>query len=86
MTPREFFDLMNGYQMRLDQKMNITAWHAANVMNVHTKKKVTVKKLLGKEKQASPAHILGVVDKVLLKLKEIERRKADGENDSGTGS
>lgn len=30
--------------------MHRLAWHAANLMNVHLKKKVTVKKLLGKER------------------------------------
>ncbi|MFD1397687.1 hypothetical protein ACFQ49_16015 [Kroppenstedtia eburnea] len=30
--------------------MHRLAWHAANLMNVHLKKKVTVKKLLGQER------------------------------------
>ena len=29
------------------------AWHACNIMNVHLKRKVTIKKLLGKEKSMS---------------------------------
>ncbi|SFS75869.1 hypothetical protein SAMN05444972_10758 [Marininema halotolerans] len=35
--------------------MQRLAWHAANLMNVHLKKKVTVKKLLGKEKDVTKA-------------------------------
>lgn len=42
--------MAGGYQERLDTQMHLLAWHACNVMNVHLKKKVTVKKLLGKHK------------------------------------
>ncbi|MDR6225450.1 hypothetical protein [Desmospora profundinema] len=46
----ELQDLTEGYQERVDLEMHRLAWHAANLMNVHLKKKVTVKKLLGKER------------------------------------
>lgn len=49
LTPREVFSLAEGYQSRHDRQMEITAWHAANLMNIHLKKKVTAKKLLGKD-------------------------------------
>lgn len=35
--------------------MHRLAWHAANLMNVHLKKKVTVKKLLGQERNMAQA-------------------------------
>ncbi|GIP38637.1 hypothetical protein J31TS4_19170 [Paenibacillus sp. J31TS4] len=42
--------MIDGYNLRADMEMQRLAWHAANVMNVHLRKKVTVKRLLGKEK------------------------------------
>lgn len=30
--------------------MELLAWHAANVMNVHLRRPITVKKLLGKDR------------------------------------
>lgn len=50
LTPAEFNLLTEGYLDREDREMTKLAWHASNIMNVHLKKKVTVKKLLGKEK------------------------------------
>jgi hypothetical protein len=50
LTPAEIGELADGYQERINTQMQLMAWHAANIMNVHLKKKVTVKKLLGKEK------------------------------------
>lgn len=46
----ELHELTEGYQERVEHEMYRLAWHAANLMNVHLKKKVTVKKLLGKER------------------------------------
>lgn len=54
MTLREIDELSHGYQERLDTEMNQLAWHAANVMNIHLKKKVTPKKLLGQDKDMTP--------------------------------
>ena len=50
MTPAELNEMAEGYRERMDQQMHLLAWHAANIMNVHLKRKVTVKKLLGKER------------------------------------
>jgi len=50
LTPAELNEMAEGYQERMDQQMHLLAWHAANIMNVHLKRKVTVKKLLGKER------------------------------------
>lgn len=44
--------MARGFEERLDIQMNLLAWHAANIMNVHLKKKVTPKKLLGREKKS----------------------------------
>jgi hypothetical protein len=54
----------------MDTQMHLLAWHAANVMNVHLKKKVTVKKLLGKEKKMSPPEINMEIERALEKVKE----------------
>ena len=50
---REINDLAEGYEYAQDLEMQKLAWHAANIMNAsgHLKRKVTPKKLLGKEKQ-----------------------------------
>lgn len=54
LTPSELFDMAEGYRERYDTQMHIVAWHAANTMNVHTKNRVTVDKLLGKKKEMTP--------------------------------
>jgi hypothetical protein len=53
MTLREIHELADGHQERLDNYMHMLAWHAANVMNIHLKKKITPKKLLGKDRAMS---------------------------------
>ncbi|WP_240511861.1 hypothetical protein [Paludifilum halophilum] len=45
--------MARGYRERVEYDMHRLAWHAANVMNVHLKKKVTVKKLLGQDRNMS---------------------------------
>lgn len=54
MTPAEIFMLANGYRLRQENDLHIVAWHACNVMNIHLKKKITVKKLLGKDRTMTP--------------------------------
>ena len=72
--------MAEGYQERMDTQMHLLAWHAANIMNIHLKKKVTVKKLLGKQKDQTPDEINSNIDKALAMLKE--RRESRGTNDS----
>ncbi|WP_405458117.1 hypothetical protein [Paenibacillus sp. HJGM_3] len=43
--------MIEGYKLKTEWEMERLAWHAANVMNVHLKKPVTVKRLLGKERR-----------------------------------
>jgi hypothetical protein len=50
LTPSEIFLLIEGHQKRIDEQMKLAAWHAANIMNVHLKKKITIRKLLGKDR------------------------------------
>lgn len=52
LTPGEYSDMCEGYNLRAEREMERLAWHAANVINVHLRRKdrVTPKKLLGKEK------------------------------------
>jgi len=49
MTLREFRCAVAGYQANQKQMLRLAAWHAANVMNPHTKAKITPRKLLGSE-------------------------------------
>lgn len=52
----------------MDQEMHRLAWHAANIMNVHTKKKITVKQLLGKEKRMTREEKLEKFEQLKQKL------------------
>lgn len=53
LTPGEFEEMVEGYNLRVEHEMHRLAWHAANIMNVHLKKKVTPGKLLGKREPMS---------------------------------
>jgi hypothetical protein len=77
--------MAGGYQERIDTQMHLLAWHAANVMNVHLKKKVTVKKLLGKQKDMNPIE-RELEGQKLMKVLEERRKSSDGsrERDSDT--
>jgi len=50
-TPHEFRLALEAFQETEDHVMHKIAWHAANTMNMHTKKgkTITVAKLLGKQ-------------------------------------
>lgn len=54
--------------------MQLLAWHAANIMNVHLKKKVTPKKLLGTNKTMSAQEKEAEYEK----LKAALRKKGGG--------
>lgn len=79
LTPSEIYELVKGYNQREKNEMHKLAWHAANVMNVHLKKKVTAKKLLGKEKQPMTT---AQMEAELAKLNKVlgERRGSDDAN------
>lgn len=85
LTPREIFELAVGYQSRVDDQRMMLAWHAANVMNVHLKKKITPKKLLGKEKQMSMEDREAEFEKLKRALNE-RGDSLDGSDDSYTSS
>ena len=53
--------------MRQDIEMQRLAWLAANLMNVHTKKKITVQQLLGKSKTSSK-------EEKVAKFEELKQR------------
>lgn len=53
--------------------MQMLAWHAANIMNVHLKRPVTVKKLLGKGSMTQVEREEKF--KQLMKLLEERRKK-----------
>lgn len=69
--------MAGGYQERLDTQMHLLAWHAANVMNVHLKRKVTVKKLLGKQKTMTPIE-RDIEGAKLIKALTEGRKSSDG--------
>jgi hypothetical protein len=49
--------MSEGYEQKMDMQMQMLAWHAVNLMNVHLEKRnqVTVDQLLGKNKKMSRA-------------------------------
>lgn len=53
LTPAEIGEMADGYEEKMNMQMQMLAWHAANLMNIHLERRnmVTVDKLLGKEKK-----------------------------------
>ena len=53
LTPGEYLDMCEGYNLRIEREMQRLAWQTAHLMNVHLRKRqrVTVDQLLGKKKQ-----------------------------------
>lgn len=47
LTPFEFYLVQKGRSQKARDTQRLTAWHAANVMQPHVKKKLSVGKLLG---------------------------------------
>jgi hypothetical protein len=54
MTLSEFDIYVRGHMKRMETNQELLAWHAANLMNCWTKKKVTADKLLGRKETANP--------------------------------
>jgi hypothetical protein len=55
MTAFEFQCAMRAHNRRWDSMSRMTAWHAANIMNMWSKRRVTVARLLG-----TGANLLGM--------------------------
>lgn len=68
--------MIQAYEEKMDITRHLIAWHAANVMNVHTKKHITVDKLLGKKKEMTSIDREAEVEKLRQALKE--RRDKNG--------
>lgn len=53
MTPGEYLEMCEGYNLRIEREMQRLAWQTAHLMNVHLRKRqrVTIDQLLGKKKQ-----------------------------------
>lgn len=68
--------MCEGYNLRIEHEMRRLAWHAANVMNVHLKKRhrVTVDQLLGKKKQMTDAEREAELVKLRKAIAEIKGR------------
>ena len=67
--------MCEGYNLRIEHEMRRLAWHAANIMNVHLKKRhrVTVDQLLGKKRVMTDAEReleFEKLKKVIAKAKE----------------
>lgn len=66
--------MARGWRSRHDLEMEIVAWHASLIRNVHLQKKdrMTYKQLLGKEKKQSPIDINHNINKAweMVKVKE----------------
>ena len=60
--------------MRMDIEMQKTAWLAANLMNVHTKRTITVEQLLGKSKTQTQEEKVKNFERLKQKL---ERQRAE---------
>ncbi len=74
LTYAEFEQMVKGYELRQEMEMQRTAWLAANLMNVHLKRKVTVQQLLGKSKSMSKEDKISKFEELKHKL---EKRRAE---------
>jgi hypothetical protein len=66
--------MLSGYELRQELEMQRTAWLAANLMNIHLKKKVSVQQLLGKSRSQSREDKVAKFEKLKAKM---EKRKAE---------
>jgi hypothetical protein len=66
--------MLSGYELRQELEMQRTAWLAANLMNIHLKKKVSVQQLLGKARTQSREDKVAKFEKLKAKM---EKRKAE---------
>lgn len=69
---------MEAYNQKLDLQMQMLAWHAANVMNVHLKRQVTPDKLLGKGKSKQMSSSDREQEVARLRNALAERRNQNG--------
>jgi len=76
LTPGEYLEMCEGYNLRIEHEMRRLAWHAANVMNVHLKKRnrVTVDQLLGKKRTMTDAEREAEMVKLRKAIAEIKGR------------
>lgn len=70
--------MIEAYNQKIDLQMQMIAWHAANVMNVHLKKQVTPDKLLGKKKSKQMSSIDREQEISKLRNALAERRNHNG--------
>jgi hypothetical protein len=71
-------EMMEAYNQKLELQMQMLAWHAANVMNVHLKRQVTPDKLLGKSKSKQMSPIDREQEVAKLRNALSERRNPNG--------
>ena len=75
LTPGEYLEMCEGYNLRVENEMRRLAWHAANIMNVHLKKRhrVTVDQLLGKKRAMTDAEREAELGKLRKAINEWKR-------------
>ena len=61
--------MLEGYELRQEMEMQRTAWLAANLMNIHLKRKVTVSQLLGKSKTMTKEDKIAKFEQLKTKMK-----------------
>jgi hypothetical protein len=78
LTPAEFGEMSEGYKLKSDMEMERLAWQTANLINVHVKKKVTVKQLLGKgPKRQTEEDKQSELEKLKQAIEKIRERQDD---------
>jgi hypothetical protein len=65
---------MSGYELRQEIEIQRTAWLAANLMNIHLKRRVTIDQLLGKSKSMTRESKVAQFEEL---KKKLEQRRAE---------
>jgi hypothetical protein len=80
----EIYDLILGYNERYKEQRKLIAWHMANTMNVHLKKKdqVTINQLLGISRTMSKGEISTNVATAIEMLQKMKKERKEVKSDS----
>lgn len=78
LTPGQFYDMMEGYAWRADQRMQEMAWALSNLMNCWTKKRITPRKLLkrsGQDEHEKEASVERIIRKLAMQKAKKDRTR-----------
>lgn len=70
LTPLEILEIAEAKSKVIDQNIRLVAWQTANLMNCHTKRRITVDKLLGKNRKMMPHELREEIEKLRKLRKE----------------